>query len=116
MEAKSSKHASKCEHACARARVYPWGDGPRPPQDRRGGVRTKGAPFTSAQRSRILAQGCPCVGRVFLRKLDAVSAGIAARTCGTRTSNDFVPRWQPGPAWRRSSSVLQSRHSLATWR
>ena len=33
----------------------PKGDGPRP-QDRRGGVRTRGAPFTSAQRSRILAQ------------------------------------------------------------
>ena len=33
----------------------PKGDGPRP-QDRRGGVRTRGAPFTSAQRSRILVQ------------------------------------------------------------
>ena len=33
----------------------PGGDGPRP-QDRRGGVRTRGEPFTSAQRSRILVQ------------------------------------------------------------
>ena len=36
-------------------RRHPGGDSP-PPQDRRGGVRVRGAPFMSAQRSRLLAQ------------------------------------------------------------
>jgi hypothetical protein len=42
--ARSRRHVDR--RACSRR--PPWGDGPRP-QDRRGGVRVKGAPFTSAQ-------------------------------------------------------------------
>ena len=68
----------------------PKGDGPRP-QDRRGGVRTRGAPFTSAQRSRILLTYLPwprgTAARHEVRELPCAAPRFPAGVtkAGTRT-------------------------------
>ena len=65
-------------------RRHPGGDSPQP-QDRRGGVRVRGAPFMSAQRSRLLAQ-------VVAHRRRRPSVGRGRHSASTRRSNRHLCR------------------------
>ena len=85
----------------------PKGDGPRP-QDRRGGVRTRGAPFTSAQRSRILAQvvahASAGLGKALAMRQQPPLPGLVVPTprCRAPVARPILPC--PRPTFRLSRS------------
>ena len=87
--ASSKRHVDR--RACSRR--HPWGDGPRP-QDWRGGVRVRGAPFMSAQSSRILVQ-------VVAHRRIAAPA-MEARPCRASIPQRGSIEPAPSPAFRPS--------------
>ena len=105
--ARSRRHVNR--RACSRR--HPWGDGPRP-QDWRGGVRTKGAPFTSAQRSRILAQvvahASAGLGKALAMRQQPPLPGLVVSTPRRRApvARPILPRPRPTFLLSRSNVAL----------